>query len=273
MRLVLTDRDRAVLDLLHAHALVPLEHLAEVLFGVDPFTKKRNKNAVAAAKRRLRTLARAGYVTFRTVHDGVRSRVVIAEGPLRLQGFAVDAAMVDGVRTEALARDPPQNQTQEPLAAKAHAASTGATPAERRGPPRAAPRRRVPAGKLAHHARTLDAVAVVQRMALARGARVVEVRMEGELRRELLRGRMTRRGASYPRVPDAVCTIEVPSAGGLSRRTEVAIEYVTEKYTSKDIVTKAAAFARFSKVLWFADRPATQARVARLTGARCGLLS
>lgn len=57
------------------------------------------------------------------------------------------------------------------------------------------------------------------------------------------------------------------------RVQRIAVEYVTSKYTDVDIVAKHESFARFHNVHWFADRPHTAERVARLTGAKCAVLA
>lgn len=127
---------------------------------------------------------------------------------------------------------------------------------------RIAPRRR------AHHVRTLDAVALIQRDVRARGERVLRTRLEPDLRLEQQGGRFTRRGDELDPVPDAACTIDEGD-----RAAEVAVEYVTSKYTDDDIARKRNAFAdAYDRVMWFADRPRTAERVRKITGMPCTIL-
>jgi hypothetical protein len=132
----------------------------------------------------------------------------------------------------------------------------------------AAGRNRIPPNKRAHHVRTVDAIARLEAQLRTTGGRIVRVRMEHDLRREAQRGRMTERGEKLGTFPDAACTIEI---GG--RRLELAVEYVTSKYTSADIEKKRASFrGEYDGVAWFADRASTATRVERLTEERCTTL-
>lgn len=133
--------------------------------------------------------------------------------------------------------------------------------------------RRVPARNRAHHLRTVEALRGIERAVCARGGRVVDVRYEQDLRVEMQRGRRTRRGEQYPAFPDAVCRYEGVDRAGARIVREIAVEYVTGKYTDADIKKKAASFRRFQSAVWVADRPSTARRVVRLTGAPCGVLS
>jgi hypothetical protein len=99
-------------------------------------------------------------------------------------------------------------------------------------------RQRIAQQKRAHHVRTLDALALIHRDARARGGQLVRTRLETELRLEQQGGRFTQRGDMLEPVPDAACTIDVDG-----NRIEVAVEYVTSKYTDKDIARKRDAFA------------------------------
>lgn len=105
----------------------------------------------------------------------------------------------------------------------------------------------------------------------ARGGVLVEARVEHQLRGLEQRGRRVRSGDKLPSFPDAVVIAEVVHAGE-RRRVEIAIEYVTSKYTDADILAKHASFARFGNVYWFADRAHTAERLRRLTGASCAVL-
>lgn len=133
--------------------------------------------------------------------------------------------------------------------------------------------RRVPARNRAHHLRTIDALRGIERAVRARGGRVLDTRYEQDLRADLQRGRRTRRGQTYPAFPDAVITYESIARSGARVVREVAVEYVTSKYTDADIRKKAASFGRFAMALWVADRASTAKRVTRLTGAPCTVLS
>lgn len=218
---VLTERDLVVLRYIAAHRAVPLDVLALLFFDVDPITGEPNTNPLRACKRRLQSLASAGFVWPTAFHDGERQRDVAMLGP----------------------------------------AATGIT-ATRPGRNRIAPRKR------AHHVRTLDAVALIHRDAWANGERVLRTRMEAELRLEQQGGRFTKSGDELDAVPDAACAIE-----GGAARAEVAVEYVTSKYTDEDIARKRDAFGdNYDRVMWFADRPRTAERVWKITGMPCTIL-
>ena len=136
-----------------------------------------------------------------------------------------------------------------------------------------ASRRRVAVSERAHHVRTLEAVAVFEQLVKERGGRVVTFRVEAALRSEKQRGRRTRRGERFASFPDAVCTVALATPSG-ERIVDVALEYVTSKYTDADIKEKAASFRQhFAESFWFADRPRTAARVTRVTGSPCSILS
>jgi hypothetical protein len=131
-----------------------------------------------------------------------------------------------------------------------------------------ASKRRVSARNGAHHVRTQDALVKVERAAKRFGGRVLSVRLEADIRGEEQRGRRTTAGDVYPAFPDAVCSVHVPGLGV----GEIAVEYVTSKYTDADIVKKHESFARFDAVIWVADRPRTAERVKALTGKPCRVL-
>ena len=129
-------------------------------------------------------------------------------------------------------------------------------------------RNRIAPRKRAHHVRTLDAIALIERGTRANGGLVLRTRLEADLRLEQKRGRFTKRGDQFDPVPDAACTIE-DSAG----RAEVAVEYVTSKYTDEDIARKRDAFVdNYDRVMWFADCPRTAERVTKITGMPCTTL-
>ena len=135
--------------------------------------------------------------------------------------------------------------------------------------------RAVPVRKIAHHARTMDALLMVEESVRARGGRVLLSRIEQQVRSDLQCGCFLVAGDSFDPFPDALCTAELPAGSavrGRARRVQIAVEYATSKYTDRDILKKHQGFAGYDEVVWFADRPTTQARVQRLTGALCSLI-
>jgi len=227
--LILTDRDYELLEYVSKLRGVPIEHIAMRLFTADPYTGKRNKNPMRACERRIRDLARDGYVRLVREHDGERRRQLVVLGqrsnPL---GRAAERPIGDRART-----------------------------------------RRVPARNGAHHVRTLDAVAYAERDIVGRGGRVLAVTLDGDIRGAALRGRRTMFGERFPAVPDAVMKVKLADGNVF----DIAVEYVTSKYTSADIREKHAAFASYGQVIWVADTQRTAERVFALTGARCRVAS
>ncbi|MBI1944662.1 MAG: hypothetical protein HYS27_03140 [Deltaproteobacteria bacterium] len=139
-----------------------------------------------------------------------------------------------------------------------------------------ASRRRVPNATRSHHARTLDAIGLVRRDLARRGGRLVDFRVEAELRRAAMGRRRTRRGDAFCAFPDAECSVRQPGAPGApgTAVTRVAVEYVTAKYSDEDIRLKHEGFSlAYAGTLWFADNARTAARVTRLVGAPCSVLS
>jgi hypothetical protein len=133
--------------------------------------------------------------------------------------------------------------------------------------------RRVPVRNRVHHIRTLDALAVLKRDLAKRGARMVDVRLEQDIRADAQQGRRTRPGHQYPSFPDAAFAFEIDDDSGKSVRSKsVAVEYVTSKYRDVDIREKASEFRRFGGAVWVADRGSTAKRVERLVGKRCAVL-
>ncbi|MCC7071743.1 MAG: hypothetical protein IT383_10495 [Deltaproteobacteria bacterium] len=204
---------------------VPIEHIAAHFFAADPFTGRPNKNPTRACERRVRDLAREGYFRLVREHDGQRRRQLV----------------VLGQRSNQVGR-----AAERPIGSRARL-------------------RRVPARNGAHHVRTLDAVAELEREIVNAGGHVLAVTLDGDIRGAALRGRRTSYGDRYPAFPDAV--IKVKQADGRVR--DVAVEYVTSKYTSADIREKHAAFAKYGDVIWVADTKRTAERVTALTGATC----
>ncbi len=122
-----------------------------------------------------------------------------------------------------------------------------------------------------HHLRTTDAARAVAARLEQRGLRVVGARYEQDLRSAALRGKRTRSGDRFEAFADAVVVAE-DRASLVRKLVEVAVEYVTSKYTDADIRKKTRAFKKHSEVVWVADNANTARRVERLTGARCEVL-
>lgn len=125
----------------------------------------------------------------------------------------------------------------------------------------------------AHHAATLRFVEDVKR-GLPPNQRVAEVILEPELRSRLQAGHASQKGQTYDAFPDAVVVIEEMTPDGTVSKRRVAVEYVTSKYTSQDILDKAESFAAgYDDVLWCADKARTRQRVETLVGGACACLS
>jgi hypothetical protein len=125
----------------------------------------------------------------------------------------------------------------------------------------------------AHHAATLQFIEQV-RAGLPKNQRIVEVLLEPEVRARVQAGRGTVRGQTYDAFPDALLVIEETVPNGTVSRRRVAVEYVTSKYTTKDIVDKARSFAEgYDRTLWVADRARTGQRVTALVGEACPCLT
>lgn len=136
-----------------------------------------------------------------------------------------------------------------------------------------ASRRNIGARARVHHVRTIEAIGELERSLKARGGRVVSFTLEPQLRANEQRGRKTRRGDDFEPFPDAICTVAVPGERG-EDRYDVAVEFVTSKYTSADIRDKHESFRRvYGRAFWFADRARTAWRVEHITGAACSILS
>ncbi len=218
---ILTDRDREILEYVCEMRGVPIEHIAELFFSADPYTRKPNKNPRRACERRLRELVRAGHVALERQSDGVcrRQLVVLAN------------------RSNATTR-------------------------------KRARRRRSSVRNGVHHVRTQDALIAIERELERGGARVLSRRLDQDVRAADMRGRRTQFGDSYEAAPDAV--LKVCTADG--DVIEIAVEYVTSKYTDADILKKHESFARYDRVIWVSDRQRTAERVAALTGESCTTL-
>jgi hypothetical protein len=132
--------------------------------------------------------------------------------------------------------------------------------------------RSVPARGRHHHMATLHAIERLRGECEKRGARIVNVHIESQQRRILQKGRQTQPGQEYECFADALLYIEQPNPIGEPSRTTVALEYVTSKYSDKDIIEKADSFRRFDAMIFVADTKKTAARVTRLTGEPCSCL-
>jgi hypothetical protein len=136
----------------------------------------------------------------------------------------------------------------------------------------AASRRTIAARDRPHHAKTLEAIRLIEQSLTRRGETVGAFRLENAIRSEAQRGRRTSRGDTFDAFPDAVVEIDFTRNDGFKTRT-VAVEYVTSKYADKDIAAKLQSFTeKYNEVLWFADTPHTQKRVMNITGRACTLL-
>lgn len=125
----------------------------------------------------------------------------------------------------------------------------------------------------AHHAATLRYVEQV-RSELKPNEVIAQTLLEPQLRAQIQAGRGTRRGQTYDSFPDAVLVIHETTPDGVIRPRRVAVEYVTSKYTTKDIQGKCASFAcTYDQVMWVADNRRTQARVERIVGGICACLN
>jgi hypothetical protein len=74
---ILTTRDLAILKRLAELRGVPIEHIEEEFFDHDPYTLKKNTNPARACERRLRELARDGFIRLVREHDGRERRKLV----------------------------------------------------------------------------------------------------------------------------------------------------------------------------------------------------
>lgn len=127
----------------------------------------------------------------------------------------------------------------------------------------------LPARGRVHHMQTLRAVEELRVELAARGWRIRAVALEFQQRRLVQAGRATKKGEQYDNFADALLTLVRTAADGSLETKEVALEYVTSKYTDRDIIDKAESFRRFDESIFVADSPRTAARVTRLTAEPC----
>jgi hypothetical protein len=73
----LTERDIRIIRYITMLRGVPIEHLEELFFEFDPYTREKNKNPARACERRLRELGRHRYVRFVREFDGDRRRQLV----------------------------------------------------------------------------------------------------------------------------------------------------------------------------------------------------
>jgi hypothetical protein len=123
-----------------------------------------------------------------------------------------------------------------------------------------------------HHMQTLRAIEELRTELERDGARTRDVALEFQQRRRIQAGRATKKGEEYDNFADAIITVERTSPEGHVKLEELALEYVTSKYTDRDIIDKAESFRRFDRTVFVADSPRTAARVRRLTGEPCRVL-
>ena len=111
-----------------------------------------------------------------------------------------------------------------------------------------------------HHFATLKALERIEKEADARGDRVLEMKLEGELIRDNFKGHVfDRRGEVRGKFADAVVTVEHPDGS----TEDVNVEYVSSKYTDEQISDKAKNFQ--GRVVWAVDNSRTAARVQAIT--------
>jgi hypothetical protein len=124
----------------------------------------------------------------------------------------------------------------------------------------------LPSNGRVHHIVTLEIIEELRQRYAAQGVTLKDVRLEFQLRAEEQAGKQTRRGEGFESFPDAVIVLERRSDDGTLYEDEVALEYVTSKYSDRDILEKRESFARFDNVIWVSDRASTATRVSLLTG-------
>lgn len=124
----------------------------------------------------------------------------------------------------------------------------------------------LPSNGRVHHIATLEIIEDLRSRYAAQGVSLKDVKLEFALRAQEQAGRQTRRGDGFESFPDALIVLERRAADGSMYEEEVALEYVTSKYSDKDILEKNESFARYDNVLWVSDRAATATRVSLLTG-------
>lgn len=119
----------------------------------------------------------------------------------------------------------------------------------------------------AHHVATLTYLQDLTERYAAQGVKVLNIRLEFQLRSDLQAGHRTRKGDAFDAFPDAVFELERPTTDGSMDREEHALEYVTQKYSDRDIIDKAESFTpRYDSVVWVADKKTTAKRLSALTG-------
>jgi hypothetical protein len=116
---------------------------------------------------------------------------------------------------------------------------------------------------LQHHLKLLTALTMVETQQAAKGGRLMDFKLEGQLIQEDFQGKRFTAKTRHvmPCFPDARLTLR--HANGSSEC--VFLEYVSSKYTDQDIRGKADAW-RGQSTLWAVPNPSTAARVQQLTG-------
>ena len=120
-----------------------------------------------------------------------------------------------------------------------------------------------PMSMRAHHDGTLAAIEHFRRYHEL-GATVCDVVLEHRLRQQRMKGCGVAR-RKIGALPDAVITLRTPTGN-----RSVALEYVSSKYTQAMIEGKLIGLrGDYDDIVFYADTPATAARVMRATGMVC----
>ncbi len=115
----------------------------------------------------------------------------------------------------------------------------------------------------AHHDGTLAAIEHYRRY-LPLGTSMTDVVLENKVRQQRMKGRGVAK-SKIGSLPDAVINVRTPAG-----TRKVALEYVSAKYTNAMIEGKLNGFrGTYDDVVFYADTPATAARVTLVTGLDC----
>lgn len=124
----------------------------------------------------------------------------------------------------------------------------------------------VPQKGLAHHVNTLTYLQDLSDRYAREGVELKGLKLEFQIRALEQAGKQTRKGDDFDPFPDALFELERIGPDGTRYTEEVALEYVTVKYSDADIIAKRDSFSRYDNVVWVSDKPSTAQRVAYLTG-------
>lgn len=121
-----------------------------------------------------------------------------------------------------------------------------------------------------HHIQTMNALQKIEERYRDQGCEVVGFKTESQLIKESFAGKtfdatyrtrvVSPSGKVTPKYADAVLTVRHPDG----RTEDVSVEYVSSKYTNKQIQEKHRAFS--GPVIWACNNSETAGRVAELTG-------